>query len=88
MEHELINISEGSPEDVRESPIRRMESDFVPPNNIEESDSIIKDSPSNIEDSPSNIDESDQHQNDQSSSSFSDSSPLIGKALPDTNYQI
>ena len=87
-ENELINISEGSPEDVRESPISRVESDFVPPNNIEESRSIIKDSPSNNEKSHSNIDGSDQHQNDQSSSSFSDSSPVIGKALPDTNYQI
>ena len=88
-ENQLINISAGSPEDVRESPIRRMESDFVPPNNIEETHSIVKDSPSNIEDShQSNIDRSDQHQNDQSSSTSSDSSPVIGKALPDTNCQI
>ena len=72
-ENELINISEGSPEDVRESPISRVESDFVPPNNIEESHSIVKDSPSNIE-------ESDQRQNDHSSSSSSNSSPVIGKA--------
>ena len=87
-ENQLINISAGSPEDVRESPISRVESDFVPPNNIEESHSIIKDSPSNIEKSQSNIDGSDQHQNDKSSSSSSDSSPVIGKALPDTNCQI
>ena len=87
-ENQLINISAGSPEDVRESPMSHVESDFVPPNNIEESHSIIKDSPSNIEDSHSNTDGSDQHQNDQSSSSSSDSSPGIGKALPDTNCQI
>ena len=83
-ENQLINISK----DVRESPISRVESDFVPAKNIEESDSIIKDSPSNIEDSHSNIDGSDQHQNDHSSPSSSDSSPVIGKALPDTNCQI
>ena len=88
-ENELINISEGSPEDVRESPISRVESDFVPPNNIEESHSINKDSPSNIEQShQSNIEGSDQHQNDLSSSSSSDSSPVIGKAFPNTNCQI
>ena len=94
-ENQLINISERSPEDVRESPISRVESDFVPANNIKESDSIIKDSPSNIEDSPSNIEQShsnidgsDQHRNDHSSTSSSDSSPVIGKALPDTNCQI
>ena len=87
-ENELINISEGSPEDVRESPISRVESDFVPANNIEESHSIIKDSPSNIQESHSNIDGSDQHQNDHSSSSSSDSSPVIGKAFPDTNCEI
>ena len=88
-ENELINISEGSPEDVRESPMSRVESDFVPPNNIEESHSINKDSPSNIEQShQSNIEGSDQHQNDLSSSSSSDSSPVIGKAFPNTNCQI